>query len=617
MVDAPGRVVPTHGTEVIGPAPQDVVTFNRWLCVTRLRATAACALFVLVLHQLNPQLVDERPVLGVCLILGLLSVIGLRVRVCRAWPWVWFHGQNLADLLGISVGIATSLHGLPALLFRPLYAMVIVPAGLISVRGGLVAATVAAIGHETLLTLEHGFSLATLVSIDSLVPVFLFFLLGQQSFFYGAQLERKNNELAALALNLEQNRQRLTAEARMTASLLEVARTLGTSLEAPELLARANQTTRQQLGADWTASFFVDEERKTFRLAAATDTEMPTSELARVDFPFGSWSALKALATQTAMVLNDRDVERMRGLFAQARPLSTVLIGGLYQNRVLVGFLAVGYREELTAHRQRALRLLAGIAQHVAIVLRNARLLEEVREASALKSEWVGAISHELRTPLNAMLGYLEMLLDGALGDVTPPQNDVLRRTQQYAFNLLEMITAVLDLNRLEAGRIPVQRTAVSVRVLLEEVRQQIPDHWRRPEVDLRLVLPPALPVIETDKGKLKTVIRNLLHNALKFTERGHVTLAADVLPTGEIRFVVSDSGRGIPPDAIDSIFEMFHQVPGSGGGGVGLGLHIVRRFIDVLGGRVEVESELGKGTRFTITLPAPTGVDAPEVDAA
>jgi signal transduction histidine kinase len=614
-----GAVVPTPSSEAIGPAPRDLLTFNRWLCVTRLRAAFACSVFVLGLHHLSPRMVDALPVLGVCLGLGLVSAVGLRASICARWPWVWFYVQSLADLVAITVGIAASLHGPPALLFRPLFAMVIVPSGLISIPGGLAAATVATIGHESLLVLEHGLSTATLLSIESLVPVFLFFLLGQQSFFYGAHLEQKNNEFASLALHLEQNRQRLAAEARMTATLLEVARTLGSTLEAPEILARVNRTTRQQLGADWTATFLVDEERKTFRLAAATDAEMATSELSRVDLPLGSWSALKALATQTAMVLNDTDVERMRGLFPAARPLSTLLVGGLYHDRMLVGFLAIGYRDRPTAHRHRALRLLAGIAQHVAIVLRNARLLEEVREASALKSEWVGAISHELRTPLNAMLGYLEMLIDGALGDVTPPQDDALRRTQQYAFGLLEMITAVLDLNRLEAGRIPVHRTAVSVRALLEEVRQQVPDHWRRAEVDLRLVLPPNLPVIETDKGKLKTVVRNLLHNALKFTDRGHVTLSAERLPTEDLRIVVSDSGRGIPPDAIDSIFEMFHQVPGSGGGGVGLGLHIVRRFVDVLGGRVEVESELGKGTRFTITLPKPkpADVDAPEVDAA
>jgi signal transduction histidine kinase len=222
-----------------------------------------------------------------------------------------------------------------------------------------------------------------------------------------------------------------------------------------------------------------------------------------------------------------------------------VLVGGLYQTARWSAF-SPSATAIVRPPMQPCLRLLAGVAQR-RHRLRNARLLEEVREASALKSEWVGAISHELRTPLNAMLGYLEMLLDGALGDVTAPQDDALRRTQQYAFGLLEMITAVLDLNRLEAGRISVNRTTVSVRALLEEVRQQVPDHWRRLEVDLRLVLPASLPEIETDKGKLKIVIRNLLHNASSSPARPRTHRRS--APGGRPPHRRQRQRTGIPPD--------------------------------------------------------------------
>src|SRR5581483_6139952 len=240
--------------------------------------------------------------------------------------------------------------------------------------------------------------------------------------------------------------------------------------------------------------------------------------------------------------------------------------------------------------------------------LRNAHLLDEAREASALKSEFLATMAHELRTPLNVMLGYLEMPLDEDIGSLTDGQTDALRRTRQQSLALLEMITALLDLNRFEAGRLPVQRAPVPIGGLLHEVMQQVPETWRRPEVELRLDVAPLLPALETDAGKLKTVVRNLLHNALKFTERGHVTLAGDVTASGDLVITVTDTGRGIPADALGDIFEMFHQVPGTGGGGVGLGLHIVRRFVDVLGGRVEVKSTLGKGSTFTITFPTEPG---------
>ena len=266
--------------------------------------------------------------------------------------------------------------------------------------------------------------------------------------------------------------------------------------------------------------------------------------------------------------------------------------------------MAVGYTELLVESSEWALRLLAGIADHATIVMHNARLLEEVKQASALKSEFVGAISHELRSPLNVILGYLEMALDGGLGDIAPELDDALRRSRRQSIELLELITALLDLNRLEAGRLPVHRTPVAMTELLRTVFQQLPENWGRAEVELRLDVAADLPVIETDAHKVKTVVRNLIHNALKFTEQGHVTLSAQTTPGGGVEVTVADSGRGIPPEAVRYVFEMFRQVPGSGGGGVGLGLHIVQRFVQVLGGSVRVSSQVGVGTRFTVTLP-------------
>ncbi|HKC83793.1 MAG TPA: GAF domain-containing sensor histidine kinase, partial [bacterium] len=460
------------------------------------------------------------------------------------------------------------------------------------------------IGHETLLVHERGLIPGMLWGVESLMPPFLFFLLAQQCFFYGAHLKRKNTALATLADRLEESHQRLAAEARTSAALLDVARTLSSTLEAPELLARVNSTTRQQLGADWGATFLVDAERGTFRLVAVTDADAASGELARPELPVSGWAPVGRLAAQPLVVLTGAEAERTPGLGARGGPLSTTILAALYREHVLVGFLAVGFRSLPLLEREQAVEFLSGIAQHATIVLRNARLLEEVRLASAMKSEFVGAVSHELRSPLNVMLGYLEMTLDGAFGPITAEQRHALRRTQEQSLALLEMITALLDMNRLEAGRLPLQRAHVSVAQLLEEVCRQVPESWRRPEVQLRRALAPGLPEIETDAGKLKTVVRNLLHNAFKFTERGHVTLGAGLTPAGDLAITVADTGCGIPSDAIHYIFDMFRQVPGSGGGGVGLGLHLVSRLVHVLGGTVTVASEVGKGTCFTVILP-------------
>jgi len=592
----------SRGGEVMRSGLGDLLTFNRWLCLTRLRAAGAVSLFALGLGWLGVGSISVSPVLAVCAGLFAVSGIGLCWRLVATVPRTFFYLQSLADLVGITLGIGISVDGLEALLFRSIYALTIVPASLISVPSGLAMASAATVGHELLLAHERGLSTATLCSVESLVPPFLFFLLAQQCFFYGAHLKRKNAVLASLAERLEESRQRLAVEARTSAALLEVSRTLSSALEAPELLARVNLTTRDQLDAEWAATFLVDAELATFRLVAVTDATPATTDLAAVEFPVNGWAPVERLATQPVVVLSGAEAEATPGLAASGRVLSTVVLAALYQERTLVGFLALGF--DALPMPERAVEFLSGIAQHATIVLRNARLLEEVRLASAMKSEFVGAISHELRSPLNVMLGYLEMLLDGAFGPVTTEQASALRRTQEQSIALLEMITALLDLNRLEAGRLPLQRARVAVPELLEELCQQLPESWRRPEVQLRRAFVPGLPEIETDPGKLKTVLRNLLHNAFKFTDRGHVTLGATLDPERNLAITVSDTGRGIPPDAIQYIFDMFRQVPGAGGGGVGLGLHLVRRLLNVLGGTVSVASEVGRGTCFTVILP-------------
>jgi len=593
------------GTGAPTPGSPDLATFNRWLCVTRLRAAGAVFLFVVALYAVGVDRIAFAPVLGVCVGLCLVSAVGMRFAPLARAPRFLFHVQSLADLLAITVGIDASVHGIGALLLRTLYCMVIVPSSLISVPAGVAAAAISTAGHVLLLGHERGFAPETFGSLECLVPPFVFFLLAQQCFFYGHHLREKNAALSGLAGRLEESRRRLIAEAKMSAALLDVAKTLSSTLEGPEVLGRLNSTTRQQLTADWSATFLVDLERSTFRLMAVTDAEAGAPDLGRLEFPMRGWAPVERLANaERVVILTGADAQRTPGLFASRRELSTVLLVGLYRDKTLIGFLAVGFGVLPVGERERTVDFLLGIAQQATIVLQNARLLEEVRLASAMKSEFVGAISHELRSPLNVMLGYLEMTLDEAFGAITPDMGDVLRRVQAQSLNLLEMITALLDLNRLEAGRLPVQRAPVVIPDLLREICAQLPETWRKSGVELKLAIVPKLPVIDTDAGKLRTVVRNLLHNAFKFTEEGQITLGAGLNQQGDLAITVTDTGKGIPAEAIKYIFELFRQVPGMGGGGVGLGLHLVRRLIQALGGTVTVTSEVGIGTCFTVTLP-------------
>jgi signal transduction histidine kinase len=610
LIHGPMAEARAAGVRDAGPT-RDLGLFNHWLNLTRIRATVSVAIAVVVLDWLHPETFEVEPVLAICAAGIVFSLVGLRWRALHDREVLLFAGQTAFDLLIVTVGLAVSTHGLPAILFRALFVLVITPVCLVTVPGGLTVVAAATLAHLGLLGLERGFTAETLLGIEALVQPILFLLVAQQCFFYGSHLEQKNRDLAALAASLDEHRRDLADEARTSATLVEVARTLGSTLEAGELLARTARTMGEYLGADWGTIFLVDREHGTFRLAAATDGELPVGELGRIDFPLSAWPDLARLERERIVLLERDAASRVPMAFRGKRPLATVLLAGLHRGETLAGFLAVGYQAAAVAAPTHAQRLVAGIAEHAAIVLHNARLLDEVRLAASLKSEFVGAVSHELRSPLNVIIGYAEMLREGALGRVNPEQATALERTHKQAVTLLEMITALLDLNRLEAGRLPVSRAPVDVPALLEEVIDEVPDGWRRPNVRLYAEASPGVPVVSTDRGKLKTVLRNLVHNALKFTPAGEVVIAASATRLGGVTMSVRDTGVGIPPDALPYVFEMFRQVPGAGGGGVGLGLHIVRRFVDALGGRVDVTSRVGRGTTFTDELPPPA-VDEP-----
>jgi signal transduction histidine kinase len=598
-------VLGTEARSGFGALPRDLGTFNRWLNLSRIRAAIGVAVAVTVLEAMHPGTFRLRAMLAICAIAVVGSAIGLRSRRLVSRPAMLFAGQTAFDLTIVTVGLWLGASGLPALLFRSLYVLIVTPVCLVTMPGGLATAAIASVAHLGLLAAERGASADVFCSLEAAIPPVLLFLVAQQCFFYGGHLEQKNRDLAALALRLEEHRCDLAAEARTQATLVEIARTLSTALDATELMTRVTRTMSEYLEADWGATFLADPVAGTFRIAGATDPEIPVDELGRVDFPLRGWVDLARLEHDPIVALDAGAAARVPTVFTGGRTLGTVLVAGLHRGDTLTGFLAVGYHAAETEASTAARRLIAGIAEHAATVLHNARLLSELRLAAELKSEFVGAVSHELRSPLNVIIGYAEMLRDGELGAVSAEQAAALDRTHRQAVALLEMITALLDMNRLEAGRLPISRIPFDVPELLTELVDQLPAAWRVHDVAVRIEAAPGIATLVTDRGKLKTVLRNLVHNALKFTAAGEVVVAA--APTADgVAFTVRDTGVGIPHEALPYVFEMFRQVPGTGGGGVGLGLHIVRRFVDALGGTVEVTSTVGVGTTFVVTLAAP-----------
>jgi PAS domain S-box-containing protein len=235
----------------------------------------------------------------------------------------------------------------------------------------------------------------------------------------------------------------------------------------------------------------------------------------------------------------------------------------------------------------------------------------ELEQASRLKSQFLANMSHEFRTPLNAILGYTHMLLQGVAGDLLPAVKRQLQRIDSNGRHLMTIINEILDITRIEAGKMPMQLSEFNLNELVPEVMTELDPVIARSKLTVTPRLCPELSLIFSDRQKVKQIIVNLLSNALKFTHEGGIQIAVDYDATDRTASVaVSDTGIGISPEHHEKIFEDFRQVddsPSRQYGGTGLGLAICRRLATALGGRIVLQSAVGAGSTFTLVIPAET----------
>jgi GAF domain-containing protein len=292
------------------------------------------------------------------------------------------------------------------------------------------------------------------------------------------------------------------------------------------------------------------------------------------------------------------------------------LAAPLFSGEDIVGLLVVRRRTR-GAFAPNTVDLMKTFAAQSALAIQNARLFQEIDDkgrqlevASRHKSQFLANMSHELRTPLNAILGYTELILDNIYGEAPEKMRAVLERVQTNGKHLLGLINDVLDLSKIEAGQLTLSLNDYSLAELVQGVYVAVEPLASQKSLALTTKIEKGLPAGRGDERRLAQVLLNLVGNAIKFTETGEVAIEASVAD-GAFRVAVRDSGPGIAAADQQKIFEEFQQVDSTSTrqkGGTGLGLAISKRIVEMHGGRILVDSEVGKGSTFTIKLPVRAG---------
>jgi signal transduction histidine kinase len=326
----------------------------------------------------------------------------------------------------------------------------------------------------------------------------------------------------------------------------------------------------------------------------------------------GQAAITRAPVQNSDTLLGEKSTSRVRPTMTRLGYRSLLSVPILREQQI-VGALTV-WRRQAGEFEPEVINLLQSFATQSALAIHNARLFREIAAkgkqleiASQHKSEFLANMSHELRTPLNAIIGFSEVLMERYFGELNEKQNEYVDDILSSGRHLLSLINDVLDLSKVEAGRMELEVTTFHLPDAIDNAMLLVRERASRHGIKLDHAIDERLADFNGDERKIKQILVNLLTNAVKFTpEGGHVKVEARLGDSAVILSVV-DTGIGIAKEDQEAIFEEFRQASGSYAHkreGTGLGLTLTKRFVEMHGGKIWVESEVGKGSTFTFTLP-------------
>lgn len=401
-------------------------------------------------------------------------------------------------------------------------------------------------------------------------------------------------------------------------AVAQVSATTSTILEPEGLLNAVVNLTRDRFNLYHVSILLVNEAEKRLEIVAGSGEIGQKISEDKITFPLDHPTSVMARAVRTRQPVVINDVSVIPDFFTHpllSETKSEMAIPMVVGDRVL-GVLGVE-SDVVNRFTEDDVRVHTTLATQVAVALQNAYLYaeqlqtaEKLREVDRLKSEFLASMSHELRTPLNSIIGFADVLLEGIDGELTERMEEDVRLIRESGRHLRELIGDILDMSRIEAGKMELRYEEIDMRMVANELLATAKTLTLDKEIALKLEMSDDVDVVHADRTRLMQILFNLVSNAIKFTERGSVTLKL-TMDNGNMVVDVADTGIGIRQEDIPIVFEQFRQVDGSmtrKAGGSGLGLPISKKLVELHGGDMWVVSEPGKGSTFSFTIPKRPG---------